>query len=177
MPVQSLGQEDSPGERYGNHSSILAWRIPWIEEPDGLQSMVSQRVGYDWSDLAWYSRFLGAAHSFLGVEEMSHVGTFHSPYFSLLHISQSSGVRPTWSWTGALPMINRVISGKVTQATWALVSWKLDPSAYTLMNLPCLPCNIKLIHPLPPVGFNWVPSLQRIAVRVTVTVSGTQPLA
>ena len=31
------------------HSSILAWRIPWTEEPGGLQSMGSQRVGYDWA--------------------------------------------------------------------------------------------------------------------------------
>ena len=34
------------------HSRILAWRIPWAEEPGGLQSIGSQRVGYDWSDLA-----------------------------------------------------------------------------------------------------------------------------
>ena len=34
------------------HSSILAWRIPWTEEPGRLQSMVSQRVGHNWSDLA-----------------------------------------------------------------------------------------------------------------------------
>ena len=34
------------------HSSILAWRIPWTEEPGGLQSTGSQRVGHDWSDLA-----------------------------------------------------------------------------------------------------------------------------
>ena len=34
------------------HSGILAWRIPWTEEPGGLQSMGSQKVGYDWSDLA-----------------------------------------------------------------------------------------------------------------------------
>ena len=34
------------------HFSILAWRIPWTEEPDGLQSMGSQRVGHDCSDLA-----------------------------------------------------------------------------------------------------------------------------
>ena len=32
-----------------NHSSILAWKISWIEEPGGLQSMVSQRVGHDWA--------------------------------------------------------------------------------------------------------------------------------
>ena len=37
------------------HSSILAWRIPWTEEPGGLQSMGSQRVRHDWSDLAQHS--------------------------------------------------------------------------------------------------------------------------
>ena len=35
------------------HSSIVAWRIPWTEEPGGLQSMELKRVGHDWSDLAW----------------------------------------------------------------------------------------------------------------------------
>ena len=37
--VQSLGQEDPLGKRMATHSSILAWRIPWTEEPGGLQSM------------------------------------------------------------------------------------------------------------------------------------------
>ena len=36
------GSGRSPGGGHGNHSSILAWRIPWTEEPDGLQSIVSQ---------------------------------------------------------------------------------------------------------------------------------------
>ena len=45
--VQSLGQEDPLEEAMATHSSILAWRIPWIEEPGELQSMVSQRVGHD----------------------------------------------------------------------------------------------------------------------------------
>ena len=39
-------------EGTGTHSSILAWRIPWTEEPGGPQSIGSQRVGRDWSDLA-----------------------------------------------------------------------------------------------------------------------------
>ena len=38
------------------HSSILAWRIPWTEEPGGLQSEGSQRAGHDWSDLAPYRK-------------------------------------------------------------------------------------------------------------------------
>ena len=45
--VQSLGGEDPLEEEMANHTSILAWRISWAEEPDGLQSMGSQRVGHD----------------------------------------------------------------------------------------------------------------------------------
>ena len=41
------GSGRSPGGGNGNHSSILAWRSPWIEEPAGLQSVGSQRVGHD----------------------------------------------------------------------------------------------------------------------------------
>ena len=42
MQVQSLGQEDHLEEGMATHSSILAWKIPWTEEPGGLQSMGSQ---------------------------------------------------------------------------------------------------------------------------------------
>ena len=45
--VQSLGGEDPLEEEMATHPSILAWRIPWIEEPGGLQSMGSQRVRHD----------------------------------------------------------------------------------------------------------------------------------
>ena len=45
--VQSLGWEDPLEEGKATHSSVLAWRIPWTEEPDRLQSMGSQRVGHD----------------------------------------------------------------------------------------------------------------------------------
>ena len=45
--VQSLGQEDALEKGMATHSSIVAWEIPWTEEPGGLQSMGSQRVGHD----------------------------------------------------------------------------------------------------------------------------------
>ena len=45
--VQSLGQEDPLEKEMALHSSTLAWKIPWTEEPGRLQSMGSQRVGYD----------------------------------------------------------------------------------------------------------------------------------
>ena len=47
--VQSLGPEDPLEKGMATHSSILAWRIPWIEEPGRLQFMGSQRVRYNWA--------------------------------------------------------------------------------------------------------------------------------
>ena len=48
MWVQSLGQEDPLEKEKAAHSSILAWRIPWTEEPGGVQATGSKRVGHDW---------------------------------------------------------------------------------------------------------------------------------
>ena len=46
--VRSLGREDPLEKEMATHSSILAWRIPWVEEPGGLQSTGSKRIGHDW---------------------------------------------------------------------------------------------------------------------------------
>ena len=48
--VRSLGQEDPLEKGMATHSSIFAWRIPWTEEPGGLQSMGSQRVTHAWAN-------------------------------------------------------------------------------------------------------------------------------
>ena len=47
--VRFLGREDPLEKEMAIHSSTLVWKIPWTEEPDRLQSMGSQRVGYDWA--------------------------------------------------------------------------------------------------------------------------------
>ena len=52
--VQSLGREDLE-KAMATHPSILAWKIPWTEEPGRLQSMESQRVGHDWAASLWLS--------------------------------------------------------------------------------------------------------------------------
>ena len=57
--VQALGQEDLLEEEMETHSSILAWRIPWTEEPGRLQSTGLQRVGHGWATS------LAHAHLFL----------------------------------------------------------------------------------------------------------------
>ena len=74
MWVWSLGQED-PGKKMGIHSNILAWEIPWTEEPGGLQFMGSQGVGHDlatehalssWSSQSSLCSFLFySVHSFI----------------------------------------------------------------------------------------------------------------
>ena len=53
--VRSLGWEDPLEKEMETHSSILAWRIPWMEEPGGLQSMGSQKVRHDRMTLLTYS--------------------------------------------------------------------------------------------------------------------------
>ena len=45
--IQSLGQEDPLEKEMATHSSTLAWKIPWTEEPGTLQSMESERVGHN----------------------------------------------------------------------------------------------------------------------------------
>ena len=47
MWIQSMGQEDALKKEMATHSSILAWRVPWKEEPGGLQSMGLQRLRHD----------------------------------------------------------------------------------------------------------------------------------
>ena len=47
--VRSLGREDPLEKEMATHSSTLAWKIPWMEEPGRLQSVGSQRVGHDWA--------------------------------------------------------------------------------------------------------------------------------
>ena len=70
--VQSLGWEDPLEKEMATHSSVLAWRIPWMEEPGGLQSMGSQRVGHDWATNT-FRRFLQLLefrrHCYVGLDK------------------------------------------------------------------------------------------------------------
>ena len=58
-PVRSLGQEDALERGMATHSSILAWRYPWAEDPCRLQSMGLQRVGHNWATRHIQSNLLG----------------------------------------------------------------------------------------------------------------------
>ena len=58
MRVRCLGWDDPLEKEIATHFSTLAWRIPWTEEPGGLQPIGSQRVGRDSSDLAITHSFM-----------------------------------------------------------------------------------------------------------------------
>ena len=55
VQVRSLGREDPLEKEMVTHSSIFAWRIPWMEKPGRLPSTGSQRVGHDWATLLTHS--------------------------------------------------------------------------------------------------------------------------
>ena len=83
MFIQSLGQEYPLEKGMATHSSILAWRIPWMGESGGLQSIGSQRVGQNWSDLAQHSTY----HTTLLHTRQTDYWTLRkrcSPWFSLV---------------------------------------------------------------------------------------------
>ena len=69
MKVRSLGPEDTLEEEMATSSSILAWRVPWTEEPRGLHSMGLQRVGHNWSDFACKT-YVWASHMALVVRNL-----------------------------------------------------------------------------------------------------------
>ena len=71
--VQFLGQEDTLEKETAIHSSTLAWKIPWTEEPDRLQSMGSQRVGHDWAtSLSLCMKYpLGISNFLEGISSLS----------------------------------------------------------------------------------------------------------
>ena len=81
--VRSLSWEDPLEKEMATHSSILAWRIPWTEEPGGLQSTGSQRVGHDWATSLTHSlrRWVKEHLAMIYVKECSAY-VFHCEFYS-----------------------------------------------------------------------------------------------
>jgi len=77
MQVQSLGREDSLEKEMATYSSILAWKIPWTEEPGRLHSTGSQRVRYNLATKQQHS-YLNGAEKPMGCP---HSTKFMSPGF------------------------------------------------------------------------------------------------
>jgi len=133
--IWSLGWDDPLEKGMAIHSSILAWRIPWTEEPGGLQSMGSQRVGHDWETNVNYGQICLLLDQGLWLPSLIPLdilcGCWHCPclYLKLPHPSlflpflelltrAQVHLRHVWSrleevWRGGLTGIS--LKGKVEQ--------------------------------------------------------------
>ena len=93
--VRSLGGENPLEKEMTTHSSTFAWKIQWTEEPGGLQSMRSQRVGHDWVTSLHSSlqtsrtRNTRAYFQFSSVQSLSHVWHFTVPWIAAHQASLS----------------------------------------------------------------------------------------
>ena len=102
--VWSLGWEDPLEKGMATHSSILAWRIPWTEEPGRLQSMGSQRVGYDWAtNISHFWARHGTGHFTSVISLDSHKPCQGPPLVPCVAQETNSG-----SW-GHLPKISQLV--------------------------------------------------------------------
>ena len=98
--VWSLGQEDPLEKGMAIHSSVLAWRIPWIEEPGGLQFRGSQRVRHSWTtniSLFWY-QLLSLRQ--MKKEKVSRVWLFATPWTVAHQARLSMGFSRQEYWSG-----------------------------------------------------------------------------
>ena len=97
--VWSLGQEDPLKKGMATHSSILAWRIPWTEEPGGLQSVGSQRVGHDWA-----TNTFTTLHKVTGIDAMNpeinkiHIFSNKQDTYILKCIRQATFWTQSWNF-------------------------------------------------------------------------------
>ena len=92
--VQSLSLEDPLEKEMATHSSILAWRIPWTEEPGGLQSMGSQRVGHEWVTILTYTY---NNRDYLSLEEGRKCWNFSVAYWYLEHVFRTPNTYSIYS--------------------------------------------------------------------------------
>ena len=124
--VQSLCWEDPLEKGIATHSSILAWRIPWTEEPSRLQSTRSQRIGHDWATSLSFSftRLIIAtdlkalSYSIHSPEKMlilaSCILKFSSNIFSMLSLIP---YHPFWKVTSCIPISTVFVHTSVTAVT------------------------------------------------------------
>ena len=109
--IRSLGWKDPLEKEMATHSSILAWEIPWTEEPDGLQSMRLQRVGHDWATSLHFTSLVAQSVKNLPV------------------------VKETWVWSlGWEDPLEKEMTTHSSILAWK-ISWTQEPGGLQSMGL------------------------------------------
>ena len=150
--VRSLGQEDPLEKEMASHSSLLGWRIPWTEEPGGLQSMGSQRVRHDWAtELNW------TCHPYLESVDPT-------PRDEVTHFITKEGLDPLSIISSALLLI--LCSNRTAIILFS--KWRM-PGTRTSNNLPML----NSLDSKPKIGFktqmSWLQILHTTLSSSTTT--------
>ena len=117
--ARSLGREDPLEKEMATHSSILAWRIPRTEEPGGLQSTGSQRVGHDWAT---------SLSLWLSLWSNSHIHTW------LLEKPKLWLDGPLLAKSLLFNTLSRFVRAFLTRCKCLLISWLQLPSAVILFS-------------------------------------------
>ena len=159
MRVWPLDWDYSLEEGIATHSSILAWRIPWTEEPDRLQSIGSQRVGHERSHLAhtharWTHAGLGLA---LNPMKKTWIGSGEKAIWRQRQRLEWCGQGPTKSWKRQWNIFPSTFRGSVTlPIPWLLSSRTMKGYIPVKFAAVCFSSHKKLIQ------WAWsTPMLQR----------------
>ena len=123
MQFRSLGREDPLEKGMTTHSSILAWEIPWTKEPEGLQSMGSQRVRRDWSNLSCAQGTEDGVSSWRSQYQISKkFRDFHKPsVFPMFYVLVIESRRPC-----NFSLFSLLVSDSISQYFILLVHFKTN---------------------------------------------------
>ena len=161
--VWSLSQEDPLEKGMTTHSSILSWRIPWTEEPGGLQSTGSQRIRQDWMTLTSTSSVISIIHQFniqfikislslLWVASLAKQLVDHSCW---MHQERalSCGRQSIWEFLiENNPMWFHVVFGFLLLLFW---EWTVEGASLVLQGLNPLGINDTLVVSIKPKNAIW----------------------
>ena len=174
MRVRSLGLEKPLEEGMTTHSSILAWGIPWMEEPGGLRFIGSQRVRRDQSDLApvpWLQVLSGFSCPLSGPESsppcltasiplLPTPGVTFLPHWPQPHLLAPAG--SPWPWSPALRNVTSPLSPSSPDIPLCLLHLLLFPSSVSLP-APTSLLILSLMGPLDDMNCKWKAQIQRIS--------------
>ena len=123
--VWSLGQEEALEEGMVTHSSILAWRIPWTEEPSRLQSSGLQRVGHNWSN------WVGFRDSSVGKESARNAGDPGSIPRLGRSAGEQIGYPLQYSWASLVAQLVKNLPAMWEPWVWS--NWVCMPSCLSFL--------------------------------------------